>query len=110
MTQNADYVAGGIPCYPPEVDDQTTLDPLTRKLLSTSDAMVWAEEFVRTFYGRTIASQCDVADGVDEGTMVGWFANAMCVAERDAYERGWREANDRLACEDSSTLIDGSDA
>jgi len=55
-------------------------DPITAKLHATADAMVWAEEFVKTFYGQTIGSQCDYATAVDEGTMVGWFANAMQTA------------------------------
>jgi hypothetical protein len=51
-------------------------------LLTTSDAMVWAEEFCRIFNGFTIvqASAPPSRPGeqaIDEGAMVGWFANAM---------------------------------
>jgi hypothetical protein len=42
-------------------------------LSSTSDPMVWAEEFVRMFANQQIGSE----EVVDEGLMVGWFANAM---------------------------------
>lgn len=51
-------------------------------LLGTTDAMVWAEEFCRIFAGKEI--RVHEADGaVDVGTMVGWFANAMAVGERE---------------------------
>ena len=62
--------------------------PATHTLLGTSDAMVWAEEFCRIFRGWMIGPR-QVADlstlptplgVVDEGTMVGWFANAMQTA------------------------------
>ena len=51
------------------------------KLLQTTDAKVWADEFVKTKnnMGWTI-------DDIDEGLMIGWFANAMC-AQMDAMER-----------------------
>ena len=58
-------------------------------LMSTTDAMVWAEEFCRIFDGGTVVSG-DLREAkyatakspfVDEGTMVGWFANAMGVGE-----------------------------
>lgn len=55
---------------------------LTRGLLGTDDAMVWAEEFCRIFKGCTITDvPQDVHGIVDQGTMVGWFANAMGVGE-----------------------------
>ncbi len=61
----------------------------TNTLLNTDDAMVWAEEFCRIFDG-FIIGQFDLADpttkGVDPGTMVGWFANAMQTAVNQ-YER-----------------------
>ena len=41
------------------------------RLLSTTDAQVWAEEFMATFAGRI------VGEAVTEGTMIGWFANAI---------------------------------
>jgi hypothetical protein len=44
-------------------------------LLSTTDATMWAEEFVRIFRGRTIGS--DTTESVDESTMVAWFAPAI---------------------------------
>lgn len=41
------------------------------KLHSTMDAKVWAEEFMRIF-GQKLSE-------IDEGLMIGWFANAiMC--------------------------------
>ena len=47
---------------------------IARKLLDTDDAMVWAETF------------CEVVGRggvlIDEGLMVGWFANAIETAKR----------------------------
>ena len=51
------------------------------KLLTTNDAVVWAEEFVRTK-----KEQNWTLDDIDEGLMVGWFANAMC-AQMDFDQR-----------------------
>jgi hypothetical protein len=54
-------------------------------LLDTNDAMVWAEEFCRIFEVYVVHTSTDLTNAprhfVDEGTMVGWFANAMAVAE-----------------------------
>jgi len=54
-------------------------------LLGTDDAMVWAQEFCRIFAGATIVQNAAANPNfsgtqVDEGTMVGWFANAMQTA------------------------------
>ena len=46
--------------------------PSEHTLLATTDAMVWAQEFVRIFNGASIG-----AGMVDEGTMIAWFANAI---------------------------------
>ena len=48
---------------------------LEAKLYATSDAMVWAEEFCKVVRNGAV---------VDEGLMVGWFANAMATAESHA--------------------------
>lgn len=57
---------------------------LERRLYSTDDAMVWAEEWCK------IARQIEAADDgrkvIDEGWMVTWFANAMQTAI-DHYKR-----------------------
>jgi hypothetical protein len=52
------------------------------KLTETTDAMVWATEFCRIFKGFVIFPvEANVGGNtVDEGTMVGWFANAMQTA------------------------------
>jgi hypothetical protein len=42
----------------------------------TTDAMRWADEFVSRFKGHTVA-----AGDIDEGLMVGWFANAFAAQE-----------------------------
>jgi hypothetical protein len=44
----------------------------TERLYGTTDASVWAEEFAK------------VCPDVDEGFMIGWFANAMQTAESHA--------------------------
>jgi hypothetical protein len=49
-------------------------------LNDTTDAMVWAEEFCRIFQGRLIITEdkpYGIGPGVDESTMVTWFANAI---------------------------------
>lgn len=43
---------------------------LTRRLLDSTDARVWAKEWLGV-----IAKYPDVP--YDEGTMIGWFANAI---------------------------------
>lgn len=43
--------------------------PTELELLSTTDAQVWAQEFLRLFGERR--------DDLDEGLMVSWFANAI---------------------------------
>lgn len=43
-----------------------------RDLLSTTDAQVWARAFMERFGGLTVGEGT-----VDEGTMIGWFANAI---------------------------------
>jgi hypothetical protein len=46
---------------------------------------VWAQEFCRIFNGHTIVPQerqaeFEMTPIVDEGTMIGWFGNAMATA------------------------------
>ena len=59
-------------------------------LLGTDDAMIWAEEFCRIFKGAIVGTpEGNVSNAqvyLDEGTMVGWFANAMQTAV-NLYER-----------------------
>lgn len=57
------------------------MNELNIKLLGTNDAMVWAEEFVKTMQ----RNKWEPND-IDEGLMVGWFANAM-VAQEMATEK-----------------------
>jgi hypothetical protein len=53
------------------------LDPVKKLLYSTTDAEVWAIEWCK------IARKIEAEGGnlIDEGWMIGWFANAMCTAE-----------------------------
>jgi hypothetical protein len=54
-----------------------------KRLYATSDASVWAEEFIKEFGPRK--------EDIDEGLMIGWFANAICTAT-DAVARQLRGA------------------
>ena len=63
------------------------------KLYATTDAAVWAAEFMAEFGDRK--------DDIDEGLMIGWFANAIETAERINGERTRREL------EFLTTLADG---
>ena len=54
---------------------------VTKKLHSTTDARVWAEEWCRI--AREIEASNDGREIIDEGWMIGWFANAIM--------RGWDE-------------------
>lgn len=54
------------------------MDAITEKLLSTTDAMVWAKEWCRI--AREIQCAQDGREVIDEEWLTGWFANAMCVA------------------------------
>ena len=60
-----------------QISDQPVVDPIdTIDLLQTNDAMVWAIEFVKTL------KKCNwTLNDIDEGLMVGWFANAMFAQE-----------------------------
>lgn len=50
-------------------------DLATRRLLSTDDAAEWAREWVRV--AREIEFGDDERGVIDEGWMIGWFANAI---------------------------------
>jgi hypothetical protein len=54
-------------------------DETTKLLYSTTDAQVWAQEWCRI--AREIEADPERGPVIDEGWMIGWFANAMCVAE-----------------------------
>ena len=64
------------------------------KLVHTGDAQVWAKEFVK------YKNKCGwTLDDIDEGLMIGWFANAMCAAE-------FREGRDNA---DEYTVVTADD-
>lgn len=54
------------------------MNALAKKLLATTDAQTWAREFMSLFGKRK--------DDIDEGLMIGWFANAIETG-RDAGQR-----------------------
>lgn len=56
-------------------------------VLQTTDAAVWAEEWCRI--ARDIEASDDGRQVIDEGWMIGWFANAIETG-RSAGERGTR--------------------
>jgi hypothetical protein len=45
---------------------------MSNELLGTTDALAWAQEFMRKFGDRK--------EDIDEGLMLAWFANAMVTA------------------------------
>jgi hypothetical protein len=49
------------------------MDDITEKLHTTTDAQVWASEFMKVV---------EAGATVDEGLMIGWFANAIETAKR----------------------------
>jgi hypothetical protein len=63
---------------------------LTRVLHSTTDGMVWATEFCNLFL------VLDRRDGttIDEGTMVGWFANAIEIGRSAGLEKSETDTHD----------------
>jgi hypothetical protein len=85
-------------------------------LNDTTDAMVWAQEFCRIFSGRPVWSEAlgtpasDLV--VDEGTMVGWFANAMAVGEREGkqavcpHDDMFNVTDDMASCRKCGILVD----
>ena len=66
--------------------DQTTL-----RLHGTDDAMVWAKEWVATAAVMLARTNGNTLTLLDEGWMVGWFANAMGVAESFSRKRLFTE-------------------
>jgi hypothetical protein len=53
------------------------LDPVVKRLYSTTDASVWAEEWCKIARG----IKAEGGEIIDEEWMSTWFANAMCTAE-----------------------------
>lgn len=51
-------------------------DETTARLLATTDAQVWAKEWVATA-AAIVAKSGHWMDVLDEGWMIGWFANAI---------------------------------
>ncbi len=56
-----------------------------RKVLSTTDATVWAREFTKQFIWSGRASE------IDELLMLGWFANAIHVGRREGERAASKE-------------------
>jgi hypothetical protein len=58
--------------------------------LDTADATIWAEEFCRIFTGKVVGhpGRDRLGDDVvvDEGLMIGWFANAIETGKRFGVE------------------------
>ena len=69
-------------------------------LLGTMDAMIWAREFVRIFRGKA----CGDGEPIDEGLMVGWFANAMVTGE--AFGRKCTERELRAQIREASDVAE----
>jgi hypothetical protein len=62
------------------------------RLYATTDATVWAKEFVEQFKGHTVVERgvdSGVSPTVDKNTMVGWFANAIETAKDSVQRDDW---------------------
>lgn len=68
---------------------------VTKKLYSTTDAMIWAKEWCRI--AREIQAANDGRQVIDEGWMVSWFANAMYVAAIAQLQLDKKNSLDRAA-------------
>jgi hypothetical protein len=75
-----------------EDDQPTEGELLVRKLYATTDASVWAGEFMK------IVNAMPPGMTVDFGFIVGWFANAIETAKRIAVEQYQVTANGRGVC------------
>lgn len=69
-------------------DQVGEMDPMTKELLSTTDVTVWAKHFAAT--AKTLY---DV--DMDEGWLIGWFANAMEMAKNEMRREAERCSPDK---------------
>lgn len=60
-----------------ETAQEAAMSEVVKRLHSTTDAYVWAEEWCKV--ARRL--QAEGEDLVDEGWMIGWFANAIETAK-----------------------------
>lgn len=69
------------------VTDQTYGDPdgVVARLIDSTDAQLWAAEWCRI--AREIEAAGDDREVIDEGWMIGWFANALETGRRSADPR-----------------------
>lgn len=73
---------------------------MTDVLFHTSDVGVWAEHFCRLLDERVIEHQGpDCMETINEGTMIGWFANIVMVDRQLQAEARIREAGARFEAE-----------
>lgn len=77
----------------PEAQDQQ------QRLYATTDASVWAKEFMSNFGGDRLVE-------IDEGLMIGWFANAIENAK--AHERRRHEGVPKMDGTDEFRVDDGT--
>ena len=64
----------------------------TKYLIGNTDAVVWAEEWCEV--AREIAENKDEREVIDEGWMIGWFANAIMAGFDEGHARALREISD----------------
>ena len=77
-----------------EISDEQ--NKITKRLIGNMDAKIWAEEFVKLVKIKpTIAT--------DEGTMIGWFANAI-MAGKDAGDGEYQD--DLSPCQSRRSAIE----
>lgn len=84
------------------------MDEATLRLHSTDDARVWAKVWVAIAREVLARSNGNPLTLLDEGWMVGWFANAMGVAESFSRRRLFTEDELDALVEMSTALRDSS--
>jgi hypothetical protein len=66
------------------------MTPNTHDFMQTANAQVWAQEFIKRAKG-------DPAFALDEGNMIGWFANAIMRGHDDGFAKGQNSTPTRAA-------------
>lgn len=71
---------------------------IPNKLHSTTDAMVWAKEFINLITTDQTPDDHESVTyiEVDENLMLGWFANAIETGRSAGFKRGYEEAMNAL--------------
>lgn len=90
--------------YQPTAEEQAGHDQRAR-LYTSADAQVWAQEWCAN--ARTIVA--DGGEAIDEGWMIGWFANAMWVGEIQGAKSRLRALDQAIEGFKERGLLEGVD-